>query len=204
MADLTGSLRKHRCLRFIRLLGLLFSVVASCASAAEVAGIRFPETANIAGHQVALNGAALRSWAMLRIYAIGLYLSERNAAAADILSRPSPKRVTLALLRDTTSRELTDALIEGINDNHEQAEVERLRPRVERLAKVMAAVGSAPSGSQITIDFVPGRGTRFALNGEQRGETIEGEDFYTALLRIWLGDHPPQASIKDALLGHVR
>ena len=204
MADLTASSRKCRCCVLIRLVALLLALGMSCASAAEIAGIRFPETANVAGYQLVLNGAALRSRAMLRIYAIGLYVSERNAGAADLLSQPGPKRVTLALLRDTTSKELTDALIDGINDNQAPTEAARLRPRMDRLASVMAAVGFAPSGSQITIDFVPGRGTRFALNGEQTGETIEGAEFYAALLNIWLGDHPPQPSIKDALLGRVR
>jgi len=166
--------------------------------------VRFPETVNIAGQTVALNGAALRSWATLRIYAIGLYLPERNGTAAAVLASGGPKRITLALLRETSARELADALVEGIRDNHAHAEVERLQPRIERLAGVMAAVGVAPRGSQITMDFVPGRGTRFALDGERKGEAIEGDDFFPALLRIWLGERPPQAAMKDALLGGLR
>ncbi len=139
----------HACL--LRLLGVLCWFIAPPAQATEIAGVRFPDTASIAGQTVALNGAALRSWASLRIYAIGLYLPEHNGAAADILARPGPKRISLALLRDTTSRELSDA-----------------------------------------------------LNGDQKGETIEGDDFHPALLRIWLGDRPPQASVKEALLGRAR
>jgi len=34
-----------------------------------------------------------------------------------------------------------------------------------------------------------------------RKELIEGEDFYRALLRIWLGDKPVQEDLKKALLG---
>jgi hypothetical protein len=30
---------------------------------------------------------------------------------------------------------------------------------------------------------------------------IEGEDFYRALLRIWLGDRPVQDDLKKSLLG---
>ena len=30
---------------------------------------------------------------------------------------------------------------------------------------------------------------------------IAGEDFYRALLRIWLGEHPVQDNLKKALLG---
>jgi len=30
---------------------------------------------------------------------------------------------------------------------------------------------------------------------------VTGEDFYRALLRIWLGENPVQADLKKALLG---
>jgi hypothetical protein len=30
---------------------------------------------------------------------------------------------------------------------------------------------------------------------------IPGEDFYEALLKIWLGNKPVQADLKDAMLG---
>jgi hypothetical protein len=39
------------------------------------------------------------------------------------------------------------------------------------------------------------------LNGEPRGKIIAGEDFYRALLRIWLGEDPAQERLKRALLG---
>ena len=37
--------------------------------------------------------------------------------------------------------------------------------------------------------------------GIAAGTPIAGEDFYRALLRIWLGDNPVQADLKKALLG---
>ena len=36
---------------------------------------------------------------------------------------------------------------------------------------------------------------------EAKGKAIVGEDFYRALLRIWLGDNPVSGSLKKALLG---
>jgi len=40
-----------------------------------------------------------------------------------------------------------------------------------------------------------------AIDGKPAGEPIQGEDFYRALLRIWLGDQPVQEDLKKALLG---
>lgn len=38
------------------------------------------------------------------------------------------------------------------------------------------------------------------LNGELKG-TIEGDDFVTALLRVWLGAKPPTEDLKNGMLG---
>jgi hypothetical protein len=39
------------------------------------------------------------------------------------------------------------------------------------------------------------------VSGEKKGEDIAGEDFYQAVLRIWLGDKPVQGDLKEGLLG---
>jgi hypothetical protein len=39
------------------------------------------------------------------------------------------------------------------------------------------------------------------VNGALQGKPIGGEDFFRALLRIWLGDKPVSADMKKALLG---
>jgi hypothetical protein len=39
------------------------------------------------------------------------------------------------------------------------------------------------------------------VDGAARGEPIPGEDFYAALLKIWLGEKPVDADLKKAMLG---
>ena len=48
---------------------------------------------------------------------------------------------------------------------------------------------------------MPGSGTQVSLNGERRGSPIAGEDFYRAILKIWLGEVAVDNSLKKALLG---
>jgi len=43
--------------------------------------------------------------------------------------------------------------------------------------------------------------TTAVLNGARVG-TIEGTDFGDALLRVWLGDHPPDEALKTGMLGN--
>ena len=39
------------------------------------------------------------------------------------------------------------------------------------------------------------------IRDRAKGKDIAGEDFYRALLRIWLGNKPVQDDLKQALLG---
>jgi hypothetical protein len=43
--------------------------------------------------------------------------------------------------------------------------------------------------------------TQVVIQGKPAGKPIAGEDFYRALLRIWVGDRPVQDDLKKALLG---
>ena len=199
------------------LLPLLLVTGSDVAHAVDVADIRLPDSVPLDGYNLALHGYALRRWGPARLYVIGLYTekSERGSASSDTASSatsaapsdpklftiPGAKRVTLVLLRDLTARQLSDALNEGIRDNHDDERYAALQPRIERLIRIMREVGSARSGSRLHIDFLPGQGTRVALDDNPKGEIIEGEDFYLAILRIWLGPRPPDLALKQARLG---
>ncbi|MDP1535229.1 MAG: chalcone isomerase family protein, partial [Rubrivivax sp.] len=73
--------------------------------------------------------------------------------------------------------------------------------QIEALNATLKAVGEAKKGDLIHIEFVPDTGTRITVNGQPRGAAIAGEDFYTAVLRIWLGDKPADGGLKKGLLG---
>ena len=55
-------------------------------------------------------------------------------------------------------------------------------------------------GDRVVLTVVPGTGTEVVLNDQVKG-TIEGDDFGTALLRVWLGPEPPGEDLKMGLLG---
>jgi hypothetical protein len=52
----------------------------------------------------------------------------------------------------------------------------------------------------IYLDF-QGKEMQLLVDGKPTGSPIAGEDFYRALLRIWLGPRPVQDDVKKALLG---
>jgi hypothetical protein len=182
---------------------LLFALAlgAAQAFAVEVAGVKVEERIKLGSNELVLNGAGLRTKAFFKVYVAGLYLADKKTDAAEVLALPGPKRVSMRLMRDLSAKQLTDALNEGIRDNTSPAELGALKDRLAELAAVMNSIEAAKEGDVVALDWLPGSGTRVVLNGEARGKAIAGEDFYRALLRIWLGDNPVSGALKKALLG---
>ena len=170
-------------------------------SALEVAGVKPADSVTLGNQVLLLNGAGLRSKFFFKVYAAGLYLGEKNNGAGEVLAEKGAKRLHIVTLMNLTAPQFADALVEGLHKNLSEAELAPLQARIEQFRAAILALKDAPKGAAIDIDWLPGAGTRLSFNGEKRGEDIAGEDFYRALLRIWLGDHPAQSDLKDALLG---
>jgi len=182
-------------------LAISMGIFALPSFAAEIAGAKFPDKVQAGGSQLELNGAGLRRKFIFKVYAMALYLPARAAGAAAAIDAPGPKRVEIAMLRDVDAKTFSDALREGIEANHSEAEVKAIEPRIEQLEAVMQKVGTAKDGMHVRLDWVPGTGTQVSIDGAPADAPIQGEDFYRALLRIWLGPHAVQSDLKRALLG---
>lgn len=182
-------------------LGLALLAATAAVAATDVEGVAFQDKAKVADTELTLNGAGLRSKLFFKVYVAGLYLGEKKRSADEVLALKGPKHLHIVTLRDLTAPQFADALEEGLRKNLPEAELAPLQPRVEQFRAAILALKNAPKGAAIDIDWLPASGTRLSFNGEKRGEDIAGEEFYRALLRIWLGEHPAQGDLKEALLG---
>jgi len=184
------------------LVAVLLSMMLGTAQAAEVAGVTFAESIDgPGGAKLVLNGAGLRERVFIDVYAMGLYLPERTPKAEVILSLAGAKRIAIRMLRDVSAASFTEALIDGLRKNHSDAEMVRFGPRIAQLTGIMAELKEARQGMAIDLDWAQGEGLRLRVDGKPMGQPIVGEDFYRALLRIWLGLNPVQDDLKAALLG---
>ena len=181
-------------------LFVLVLLLPLSVSAAEVAGVNIEDKTRVGDADLALNGAGLRTRLFFQVYAIGLYLPQKSSTPAAILAQPGPKRVAIHMLRDVGADTFTEALADGIRANHSEAEAKALEARIKELSALMAEIKEAKNGMAIALDWT-GAGTQLVVQGKPAGGPIAGEDFYRALLRIWLGDKPVQDDLKKALLG---
>ena len=172
--------------------------VASGAFAVEVAGVKIDDKTTVAGQELVLNGAGIRTKVFIKIYVGSLYVPAKSADLGAVLAK-GPRRIQMNLLRNVSADDLLDALNDGLKDNNTAAEMAAVKAQQDQLTTIMKAFGEAKEGNVVTLDFVDGA-TLVGFNGAARG-TIPGEAFNHALTKIWLGDKPVQADLKKAMLG---
>lgn len=170
-------------------------------AAVDVAGVKFDDTATVAGQALKLNGAGLRTKVVFKVYALGLYLQDRKTTVADVLAAPGPRRVQIVVLRELTSEDFGKAFMAGLNDNTDAAERARLVPQTKQFGEMFASFPGLKKGDVLTVDWLPGSGTQCFLNGKPVGAVLPDQAFYNAILRIWIGDKPVDSSLKPQLLG---
>jgi Chalcone isomerase-like len=183
---------------------LMTFAVAHSALAVEVNGVKFDDTAKVAGKDLVLNGAGLRTKVIFKVYAAGLYLSEKKNTVADILRQDGPRRMTIVMLRDVSADDFGDAFMKGINENIDDSEKAKYAGQIAKFGELFGAIPGVKKGDVLHLDMIPGSGTQAELNGKKIGEMIPDPGFYNAVLRIWLGDKPVDRSLKPALMGAAR
>lgn len=179
------------------LVAIAALVLSAGVAALDVAGVTLADTASIAGHDVVLNGAGVRTKVVFKVYVGSLWLPQKAKDLDGVLAQ-SPRRIQMNLLRKLSADQLVDALRDGLDDNTSAAERAAIKPQADALVAAMKGFGDVKDGSTVTLDFVDGA-THVTLDGQERA-TIPGDAFNRALTRVWLGDHPAQASLKSAML----
>jgi Chalcone isomerase-like len=181
-----------------KLAGMFVGLFAAVALAAEVGGVKLDDKVSMGAQELVLNGAGVRTRVVFKVYVASLYLPQKAAELASVLSK-SPRRIQLNLLRTLSADQLVEALNEGLAENNTAAELAAVKSQVEALAMIMKSFKEVKEKDVITLDFVDGA-TRIGLNGEAKG-SIGGDAFNQALTKVWLGDKPVQADLKKSLLG---
>ncbi len=177
------------------------ATLGAAAQPAEIEGVKLEPTAQLGAAALPLNGAGLRTRAFFKVYLAALYVPQKSTDAAALLAQKGPRRLAITMLRNVDAPTFAGALNDGLKANHSEAQLAGWKAQIAALNASLEAAGEARKGDLIHIDFAPETGTQVRVNGQPRGGAIAGEDFYTALLRIWLGDKPVDAGLKKGLLG---
>jgi hypothetical protein len=192
--------------RFLSLLavaGALALPQAGRAQTTDVAGVKFANTAQVAGARLTLNGAGVRFKVVFKVYAAGLYLAEKAATPEAVLAAPGPQRLQIVMLRDIDANELGKLFTKGMEQNAARDEFSKSIAGILRMSDIFSSHKKLLAGESFAVEWVPGTGTVISVNGKPEGAPIKEPEFHAALMKIWLGKVPADPQLKEALLGRA-
>jgi hypothetical protein len=188
--------------QFVVLSSLAMLPVASAHalqqdSAITIAGVTMAPTVEVAGHQLVLDGAALRKKFVVKVYVAGLYLPQRNQDASAILAADTPRQLRMQFTYNVGREKMCEAWNESLENNSPGADAQ-LQSDFKELCGFMQDL---KKGDTMVFTYVPGDGTTVEVQGTKKG-AISGKPFADALFMSWIGPKPgPGDDFKKDLLG---
>lgn len=177
---------------------VLAALGLNAAHGAECKGVWFPEEVQVEGAKLQLNGLGLSRESVFKIsvYVAALYVDQPSHDPRVILESNARYELILQFLRKVGAKDVRKRWEAGFARNFP----EQLPALQDRISMLNGWVADMKPGQRMTFIRIPGTGIQFDVNGTVKG-TIEGDDFATAFLEIWLGDAPSSPDVKVGLLG---
>ena len=175
--------------------------LAAHAQATEAGGVKFENTLQVGTAKLQLNGAGVRYKAIFKVYAAGLYLTTKATTPEAVLAAPGPRLLQIVMLREIDGNELGKLFTKGMEANAAREDFAKSINGIMRMSDVFSTRKKLSAGESFAVEWVPGTGTIILVNGKPSGEPVKEPEFYSSLMKIWLGNSPADAGLKEALLG---
>ena len=179
---------------------LALGLAAGTVSAAPTS-TKFEPTLEVQGSNLQLNGAGTRFRAIFKVYDMGLYTTKKVSSPAELLALTGPKRLQFTALRELPGTDLGRLFLKGMGENSPKELVQRHALSSARLIEVFSGRSKMLPGESFAMEFVPGKGTTFYILGKPQGAPVGDDEFFSMVLKIWVGESPADRQLRDALLG---
>lgn len=173
------------------------------AGAFDIEGISFPETRDLNGKSLVLNGAALRTKRKFgmnfKVYVAGLWVPVKSQDPARLME-PGEKIMELVFLRSLDKDTMTEAWADSFKKNC-QVECESGAEWVKRFNEIMVDV-KASSRLLLTFDK---SGVHIEIEGKRENKKgrVNNVAFTRNLMAAFIGPEPPTEDFKKGLLGRL-
>jgi hypothetical protein len=182
---------------------LLIATLHTAALAAP-AGTRFEPSAQVAGTRLQLNGSGTRFKAIFKVYDMALYTPRKVGTTEELMALPGAKRLQFVALRELPGTELGRLFIRGMGDNTPRELFQKHALSTTRLIEIFSGRSKLAPGDTFAMDFIPGKGTQFYIQGQAQGEPVGDAEFFGMVLSIWFGPSPADRLLEQGLLGHEK
>lgn len=163
-----------------------------------MAGVTLPDTVTLAGQSRVLNGLGMRlaTFFKVKVYVAGLYVSQKSQDPAALLADASSKLVRMSFVRDVDADTLREAFSDGFAKACKGEECKTFQKAVDDFVKIQPAV---VKGDTLDFELLPDA-LVVKKNAQELGK-VATKGLSPIILRIWLGDNPPNPELKTGMLG---
>jgi len=177
-------------------VALSLLLLSSHAHALEVAGVNVAPTVSVRQKTLALNGAGIRKKLFVKVYVGALYTERKVASADELLRDPGEKLVRMQFVHKKVEREkIVEAFAEGLANNTPDAAG---TPDAKAFLSWFTADFFA--GDTVDVSIASDGTVSAAHNGKALG-TLRNPGLARGVLRIWFGEKPADAGLKNGMLG---
>ena len=194
-----GGLRKEcTMIKKIFVMTVAVLVMASLAMAKDIGGVSLPDSLAAGKSSLLLNGAGLRKKFFMKVYAGGLYLTQKNKDPKKVIAADEPMAIRMHFIYDGVS---SKKLIAAWNEGFENGTGGNIAPVKEKIDTFNSFFKEeAKKGDIYDIIYVPGQGISVHIKEKLMG-VIKGLDFKKAVFAIWLGEKPADKGLRKGMLG---
>jgi hypothetical protein len=180
----------------------MFMIVAALcfpARAVELDGVQIPNTVQVAGKTLHLNGYGVRTYSIfgVHIYAASLYLEHLSTNPNEIIRSPQTKLLTVRFEHAVSADQSRNAWRTALENNC-------LAPchlDPQDLERFLSRVPAMMPGEYFYLLFTEGSAT-VSANGQPLG-IISSRQFADVMLATFLGPRPASPTLRQELLqGH--
>jgi hypothetical protein len=171
----------------------------SVAQAVDLDGVQVPDTFQVGGKTLQLNGYGVRTYSILgiHIYAASLYLEHLSTDPNEIIQSPETKLLSVRFEHSVSADQARNAWHTALETNC----IARCHLDPEDVERFLSQVPGMRPGEYFYLEFSQNRAT-VSANGEQIG-VISRRQFANAVLATFLGPHPASPMLRQGLLkGH--
>lgn len=164
----------------------------------------FEPTVQVGTTALLLNGKGTRYRFAFKVYDMALYTTRKVSSSNELLNLPGPKRLQFVALRELAGTDLGRLFLRGMADNATSQQMNRHTLASTRLIDVFSGRQKMLAGETFAMEFEPGKGTTFYIQGKAQGAPVGDDEFFNLVLRIWFGESPADWQLRDALLDRPR
>lgn len=185
-------------------LFLLFCFVSLTWAQTAIEGVRVPNSVQLAGRTLQLNGAGIRYKAIVKVYVAALYMEQTGGTPEQIYNNKGSTQLVITMLRNINSAELGRLFIKGMEENTTKEEQTKLIADFRYMGELFARFRNLDKGESLIIQWPANGAMAVSVDGFFDQTPIKNPEFRKALLSIWLGENPADWQLKSQLLNNAK